>query len=211
MSGLIETPNKILISWRYFLIFISNQSAKELEVTPKLVEKDDNGWYNQLKLHYYLTIGNIYLAQRDKRSLAGLTENSNGKAFKPDVNKRTLSAKVKALQIINIEQFLNPEAKFTANSLADWWEMVKKYWYEIKILLGVNINREKDSAIAVAKRILKKLGLKLEFLYWRGSRKSKQRVYGGCQLGYDGREQVFAHWLERDEKIQEPETVLTLF
>ncbi len=181
-----------------------------IEVTADLVAKDDLGWYNQLELHYYLTIGNIYLAQRDKRSLAKLTENSNGKAFKPDINKRTLSAKVKALQIINIEQFLDPDAKFTANSLADWWSMVKKYWYEIKILLGVNINREKDSAIAVAKRILSKLGLKMEFLYWRGSRKSKQRVYGGCQLDTDGREQVFAHWLERDEKIQEPESVLTL-
>ncbi len=181
-----------------------------IEVTADLVAKDDKGWYNQLKLHYYLTIGNIYLAQRDKRSLAKLTENSNGKAFKPDINKRTLSAKVKALQIINIEQFLDPDAKFTANSLADWLDLVKKYWYEIKILLGVNINREQDSAIAVAKRILSKLGLKMEFLYWRGSRKSKQRVYGGCQLDVDGREQVFANWLARDKKIQEPESVLTL-
>ena len=181
-----------------------------IEVTPELVKKDDKGWYNQLKLHYYLTIGNIYLAQRDKRSLAGLTENSNGKAFKPDVNKRTLSAKVKALEIIDIPQFFDPEARFTSNSLADWFEMVKKYRHEIKILLGVNINPEKDSPIGAAQRILKKLDLKLELLYFRGSRKTKQRVYGGCQLDADGREAIFANWLERDEKISQSESVLTL-
>ncbi|MDY6899003.1 MAG: plasmid replication protein, CyRepA1 family, partial [Cyanobacteriota bacterium] len=181
-----------------------------IEVTPELVQKDDLGWYNQLKLHYYLTIGNIYLAQRDKRSLSKLTENSNGKAFKPDINKRTLSAKVKALQIINIEQFFDPDAKFTSNSLADWFLVVKKYWYEIKILLGVNINCEKDSAITVAQRILSKLGLKLDYLHWRGSRKSKQRVYGVGKLDADGREQVFANWLAKDEKMYSPDTVLTL-
>ncbi|MDJ0633722.1 MAG: DUF3854 domain-containing protein [Xenococcaceae cyanobacterium MO_188.B29] len=181
-----------------------------IEVTPELVAKDDNGWYNQLKLHYYLTIGNIYLAQRDKRSLAGLTENSNGKAFKPDVNKRTLSATVKALEIIDIQQFFDPEAKFTSNSLADWFEMVKQYRHEIKILLGVNINPDKDSPITVAQRILSKFGLKLELLYFRGSRQTKQRVYGGCQLDADGRAAIFANWLERDEKISQSESVLTL-
>jgi hypothetical protein len=36
-----------------------------IEVTSELVEKDDKGWYCQLQLHYYLTVGNIYLAQRD--------------------------------------------------------------------------------------------------------------------------------------------------
>ena len=140
-----------------------------------------------------------------------MTENSNGKAFKPDVNKRTLSATVKALEIIDIQQFFDPEARFTSNSLADWFEMkIKKYRHEIKILLGVSINPDKDSPIGAAQRILKKLDLKLERLYFRGSRQTKQRVYGGCKLDADGRKQVFAHWLERDEKIQESESVLTL-
>ena len=153
-----------------------------VDVTPDLVEKDDKGWYNQLRLHYYLTIGNIYLAQRDKRSLLGLTANSKGFAFKPDINKRTLSAKVKALEVLDIEQFLNPFAKFTANSLAGWLEKMIQHRYEILMLLGVRINPTKDSAIAVAQRILSKLGVKLKYLHTRGSRKDKQRVYGGCQL-----------------------------
>ena len=169
-----------------------------VEVTTELVEKDDNGWYPQLQLHYYLTVGNIYLPERDKRSLSQISELGNGKAFKPDINNRQLSAPIKALEEILILQFLDPEKEFTASSLADWLEMVIQFRYDIKTLLGVSINPDKDSAIAVAQRILKKLGLKLEFKYWRGDRSKKQRVYSGCNLNPDERERVFDNWLARE-------------
>ncbi len=182
-----------------------------VEVTPYLVEKDDNGWYPQLQLHYYLTVGNIYLAQRDRRSLRKISEQGNGKAFKPDINNRQLSAPIKALKIVLIEQFLDPDQEFTASSLADWLEMLTQFRHDIKTLLGVSINPEKDSAIAVAQRILKKLGLKLEFKYWRGDRSSKQRVYGCCNLNPDERYRVFDNWLAREEKTYHYDTVHTLF
>ena len=38
-----------------------------IEVTPELLEKDDRGWYTQLRLRYYLTVGNQYLAQQERR------------------------------------------------------------------------------------------------------------------------------------------------
>ena len=180
-----------------------------VEVTPELVEKDDNGWYPQLQLHYYLTVGNIYLARRDERSLSTLKEQGNGRAFKPDINKRQLSAKIKALEIIGIQQFLDPMAEFTANSLADWFERVKQWRFDLKALLGVSINAERDSAIAVAQRILKKLGVQLEFKFWRGDRTSKQRVYSGCHLNPDRRSLVFEGWLNRDAKIYRDPLVLT--
>ena len=53
----------------------------------------------------------------------------------------------------------------------------------------------------VAQRILKKLGLKLEFKYWRGNRQTKQRVYSGCHLNPDERNAVFEEWLARDAKL----------
>lgn len=168
-----------------------------VEVTPDLVEKDDNGWYPQLQLHYYLTVGNIYLAQRDRRSLSKISEQGKGRAFKPDINKRQILTKIKTLQILKIDQFLNPEKEFTASSLAEWFDLAIQLRHDIKTVLGVSINPEKDSAIAVAQRILKKMGLKLEFKYWRGGRGSKQRVYQGCNLNPDGRSFVFANWIER--------------
>ena len=93
-----------------------------MEVTPELVEKDDNGWYPQLQLQYYLTIGNQFLAQRDKRSLSTMKERGNGKAFKPDINKRQLSAPIKALELIDIKQFLDYERDrlLRPHSLTGW-------------------------------------------------------------------------------------------
>ena len=181
-----------------------------VEVTPELVDSDDNGWYPQLQLHYYLTIGSIYLAGRDRRSLSTLSEQGNCKVFKPDINNRQLSAPIKALESILIQQFLDPMAEFTADSLADWFEMVLQLRYDIKTLLGVSINPEKDSAIAVVQRILKKLGLKLKFKYWRGDRKTKRRVYSGCNLNPDERDRVFSNWLARDAKMYSIDTVHTL-
>ena len=169
-----------------------------VEVTPELVEKDDRGWYPQLQLHYYLTVGNIYLAERDRRSLSQLKKQGNNRIFKPDINKRQLSAQIKALQLIGIEQFLDPEAEFTKDSLADWFEMVLELRFDIKTLLGVSINPEKDAAIAVAQRILKKLGLRLEFKHQIRINRKKTRVYQGCNLNPDGRASVFDNWLERD-------------
>ena len=169
-----------------------------VEVTPELVEKDDRGWYPQLQLHYYLTVGNIYLAERDRRSISQLKKQGNNKFFKPDINKRQLSPQIKALQLIGIEQFLNPEAEFTKDSLADWFEMVVKWRFEIKSILGVNIHPERDSAISVAQRILKKLGLRLEFKHQIRTNGKPTRVYRGCNLNPDERALVFDNWLERD-------------
>ena len=168
-----------------------------VKLTPELVEKDDNGWYPQLQLQYYLTVGNAYLAERDKRSLNRIREQGNNKAFKPDVNKKQLSAQVEALRLIGIEQFLNPEASFTKDSLADWFETVIKYRYELKIVLGVTINPERDSAIAVAQRILNKLGQKLEFLHQVRIDGKPTRIYKGCNPNRNGRSLVFQYWLER--------------
>lgn len=166
-------------------------------VTPQLVEKDDNGWYPQLKLHYYLTIGKAYLAQRDRKSLTSIDKQGQGKAFKPDLNKKQLSAKVTALQLINISQFFDREAEFTKNSLTDWLELVIDYRFDIQAILGISVNPKKDSPIAVAQRLLKKLGLKLQFKCWRGDRQHKQRIYSGCDVDRDRRSLIFDYWLSK--------------
>ena len=168
------------------------------EVTPELVEKDDNGWDPQLQLQYYLTVGNVYLAERDLRSLSRIEEQGNNRAFKPDVNKKQLSAQVKTLQLIGIEQFLNSDTEFTKHSLAEWFEKIIQLRFDIQTVLKVSINPEKDTAIAVAQKILKKLGLKLEFLHQVRIEGKPTRVYGGCDIDPDKRKPVFDNWLERD-------------
>ena len=181
-----------------------------VEVTPKLVQRDDKGWYSKLQLHYYLTVGNKYLAHRDKNSLSALKKQGQDRIFKPDLNRSQKLCIIESLKILEIEQFLDPDSEFSANSLEDWFENIIRFRFEIKQLLGVTINPERDSAIAVAQRILKKLGLKLEFKYFRGDRLSKQRIYGGCNLNPDGRSVIFDLWLKRDQKLYQVNPVLTL-
>ena len=171
-----------------------------IEVTPSLVEKDDQGWYPQLQLHYYLTLGNAYLAQKDQRSLNKIKEQGQELGgFIPDINRKLLSAKVTALKLINIEQFLDPEAEFSRLGLGQWLDLVIQFRHDLKTILGVAVNPEKDSAIAVAQRILKKLGLKLEFKCWRGDRSDKQRIYSGCNIDLDLRSQIFDYWLSKGQ------------
>ena len=146
-----------------------------VEVTPLLVEEDDRGLYPQLQLYYYLSIGKTKLVRRDKRTSNQLSEEGNGRVFAPDLNKRQLSLKIKALQIIEIEQFFNKDAEFTKKSLLGWLEdLIIPLRFDLKSVLGVSVNPKKDSPIAVAQRFLKKLGLKLEFKCWKGNRQNKQ-------------------------------------
>ncbi len=174
-----------------------------VEVTPELVEKDERGWFPKLQLHFYLTKGNKYLANRDKRSLNKLTELSNGKAFKPDVNKSLISVKIEAFKKIGIEQFLDPKAEFTSESLQEWFDWLNNPLTrgQIKTILGMGIHPENDTPIGVAQRLLDILDLKLEFKCWRGGRKNKHRVYSGCNVNRDGRNEIFDIWLLRDEEL----------
>ena len=171
-----------------------------VEVTPKLVEEDDRGLYPQLQLHYYLSVGRTKLVQRDRKSLVQFSEEGDGRVFAPDLNKRQLSAKIKALEIINIQQFFEKEAEFTKESLSKWlYDLIIPLRFDLHTVLGVSVNPEKDSPIAVAQRFLKKLGLKLEFKCWRGDRKNKHRIYSGCNSYLNWRSPIFDYWLSKGE------------
>lgn len=183
-----------------------------VEVDAELVKQDDQGWYPQLLLYYYLTVGNKYLDQRDRKTLRKLDDGGENKGFAPDVNQSLLSAKIEALKLLEIEQFLDPTNEFTNDSLGSWWEMMLANRRDIQIILGVGIGTSKDTPIAAAQRLLKKLGLKLNFLgqyRLEGERDSsgighkRIRVYQGCNLNSPRRDLVFAHWLKRDRQLCE--------
>ncbi len=172
-----------------------------IEVTPKLVEDDDRGLYPQLQLQYYLSVGKDFLVERDRKTLARFSHEGEGQVFSPDLNKRQLMVKVKALQIIGIEQFFAPDAEFTKESLQDWLnDLIIPLRFDLKSVLGVSLNPERDSPIAVAQRFLKKLGARLEFKCWRGDRQSKQRIYSGCKQDSDYRTEIFDYWFSKEDK-----------
>ncbi len=182
-------------------------------VNSDLVEKDDDGWFKKIQLHYYLTHGKPFIADKEKQKLATLKEASdNGELFKPDVCKSTLVTKLFCLEILDIMQFFNPDKVFTHESLKEWFEKINNPMtrFQVKTILGVTIGKEL-SAIAVAQRILRVLGLKLELFERRRLNPGEEatRIYRGCDINHDGRLAVFDRWFERDSlKQQEQESLV---
>ena len=170
-----------------------------VEVTPNLVEKDDKSWYSKLLLHYYLTIGDRFLAQSDANKLAKLT-NRTGKAFKPDVNKRLLSKKVNGLKMLRIEMFLEPDKFFSNKSLKSWFELISTPLplSQIKQLYGISINSETTTPIGAANKLLKLMELKLVKDHWKREKNRKYRVYKLISQNHDGRAEIYCKWLEWD-------------
>ncbi|WP_036488281.1 plasmid replication protein, CyRepA1 family [Myxosarcina sp. GI1] len=176
----------------------------EVAVTAKLVERDDNAWYSQLRLNYYFTVGRKHLLERDRRSLKSLA-GENQKAFTPDINKRLIATQIRAMEILGIEQFLNPDREFCRRNLEEFEQRCKAMRWEIKSILGVGIN-DRDCGVRIANRILRKMNRQLVFVKTRGGRDDKQRMYKLEPLAPDdNRESIFARWLERDCAIAEQE------
>jgi hypothetical protein len=170
-----------------------------INLTDELITKDDNGWYPQIRLHYFLTVGNQFLGDRDKKKLDNSLENGEGKIFKPDMNRTLLSAKIQLLKLLNIEQFLDSDREFTSDDLKDWFERLKKIPVsQIKSILGFTLSMG-DTPIGFAQRLLSVLGLKLSYVsHRRFPDGSRQRVYRGADPLADGRGEVFQEWLKRD-------------
>jgi hypothetical protein len=172
-----------------------------INLTDELITKDDDGWYPQIRLHYYLTIGNDFLADRDQKKLNDSLEHGEGKIFKPDLNKKTLSSKIKLLKLLDVEQFFDPEKEFTSVDLADWLERLQSpaFMSQIKSILGFSLSM-KDTPISFAQRLLGLLGLRLSYVaHRRLADGSRRRGYRGCDPLADGRGEVFDLWIERDQ------------
>ncbi|AFZ22255.1 plasmid replication protein, CyRepA1 family [Allocoleopsis franciscana] len=175
-----------------------------VEVTPDLVARDDDGWYPQLRLHYFLTIGRDYLAARDKANAKAQVERGEGDVFKPDFNRSQLGLGVKCFDVLGVTAILqnqDRELKNTDPDLMAFASKAKANSWQIKAVTGIGISQS-DTPIAIIKRFADKAGHSLEYLRKEtvevnGSRQ-RVRVYR-ITTPQDGRDEVFAVWLARDE------------
>lgn len=168
------------------------------DITPDLVRADDQGLYGQLQLHYFLTIGHQFLKERDRQKTERITH--QGKVFAPDYNQVTLSAKVTALKLLNIEQFLTGET-FTSESLQEWFtEMILPYRRDIKIFLNQTVNPDKDTPIGVAQRLLGLMGFKMTCIERRRVNGKITRFYAMTDFDAQRRNAIFERWFDRDSQ-----------
>lgn len=194
---------------------IANRYLTE-DITPPLVQRDDEGLYGQLQLHYFLTVGQAFLKDRDRKKVEALS--SQGRTFKPDVNRRCMSVKVKALEAINIEQFFDNDRNFSNADvdLREWLEKLISCRRDTKDILGMNISAEfkidkdtgeitterKETPIGVAQRLLGLMGLKMTCLgQKRDDQGNRVRYYQMIDLNPDDRNAIFDRWFKRDSAL----------
>lgn len=176
----------------------SLQMRYSVPVDADLVLKDDDGWYPQLRLHYFMSVGREYLKRSDGQRVRSQSEKGNGAVWQPDLNKGQMSASVTVMQNLGVLELLTPGHEFRGSdaTLQQMASVVKANSGDVLTALNLSIS-EKDTPIAIAQKLLSKLGLKLDCLRREGPRGDRQRVYGFTAPS-DGREQVFTAWSARD-------------
>jgi hypothetical protein len=176
-----------------------------LEVTQQLVALDDEAWYPQLRLHYFLSLGRQYLSDRDKRAAAAQLEKGEGDLYKPDFNRSQIGLAVRTLEFLEIPQLLTQPDREWRNSDPDLCAIANRMRsdaFAIKAILNITI-AERDTPISILKRLLGKLGIDLRYLKRDGTGE-RERVYQ-IAAPADKRDEVFAFWLQRDqEKTNQP-------
>ena len=177
------------------------QERYRLPIVPELVSLDDEGWYQKIRLHYFLTKGRAYLADRDTKVAQKLIEQGNGSLFLPDFNSSQLGAIVGALEILGIPTLLqntNRELRNTDDDLQSLGAIALANRREIKTILNLSIAKN-YSPITIVSRLLSKISCKIECLRYESLNKKRVRVYQ-IVPPEDSREAVFAYWVELDRQ-----------
>lgn len=173
-----------------------------IPVTPELVRRDDGGWYGKLRLHYYLTLGRPYLADRDAIVAQKLIQQGEGSLFLPDFNGSQLGAAIGTLEVLGVPILLANPARLLSGSDPDLQQMAElaiQNRSEIKTILGIGI-ASNAAPIPIVRRLLDAIGFGIQGLGMKVVGKKRVRAY---QLASpeDEREEVFEQWLNRDRRL----------
>lgn len=177
------------------------RSRYGIPVTPTLVVKDDKGWYQKLRLHYFLTLGRPYLAQRDSLVAKQLIEQGQGSVFLPDFNRSQLGAVIGIMEVLGIPVLLANEERLLRNYDADLQAMAEialNNRTTIKTAVGIGLAKN-STPITIIRRFLDKLGYGLRCLRTETHQKKRIRVYQVVNP-QDGRQEVLKYWLSMDQK-----------
>ena len=173
-----------------------------IEITPELVVLDDQGWYQKLRLHYFLTVGRHYLADRDTKFAKNLIEQGHGSLFLPDFNGSQLGAIIGTMEILGIPVLLaDPQRELCPqdDDLLALAQIAIQNRADIKTVVGIGIAHN-ASPITIIRRFLDLVGYDLKVLKSKKIDKKQVRIYQ-IIVPSDGREAVFQQWLVRDRAL----------
>ncbi|WP_267384451.1 plasmid replication protein, CyRepA1 family [Cyanobacterium sp. uoEpiScrs1] len=172
-----------------------------IEVTPQLVALDNEGWYNKIRLHYFLTLGRSYLTNRDTIFAKKFLEEGQGSLFVPDFNGSQLGGIIGTMEVLGIPVLLmnhKRKLKPTDEDLQAMARIAIKNRAEIKTITGIGIAKN-SSPITIIRRLLDKIGYGLTCIGSQKVDKKRVRVYQ-VVLPSDARQEIFRQWWIRDEK-----------
>jgi hypothetical protein len=177
------------------------QQRYQLPVTPELVALDDDGWYQKIRLHYFLTIGRAFLVDRDAQIAYQLIDRGHGSLFLPDFNGSQLGAIVGTMEILGIPALLaNPQRELRNNDpdLQAMAQIALNNRKEIKTAVGIGIAKN-SSPVLIIRRFLEKIDYSLKYIRCDSENKGRKRIriYQILQPN-DRRDIVFEHWLAKD-------------
>jgi hypothetical protein len=165
------------------------QDLYKVEVSADLLHKDNEGYYPQLRLHYFLSLGRKFSLLRDIRILDKVKDSKS--AFYPDINASLIESRVRLLELLNIPNILSLD-KITSDHelLIVLKDTILAYPKEIKMFLG-GFHPEM-SPVTMFRKIIKLLGLKLQRIGREGAgdRNWIYKVIGS----EDGRGEIFHKW-----------------
>lgn len=171
-----------------------------LPVTPQLVVLDNEGWYQKLRIHYFLTIGRNYLADRDTIVAKKLIEQGQGSIFLPDFNGRQLGAIIGTMEVLGINILLKNMGRKLINIDDDLKKMANlaiNNRQDIKTIMGIGIAKN-ASPITIIRRLLDKIGYGLTCCGTKTINKKRVRLYQVVTPN-DNRQKVFQQWLLKDQ------------
>ena len=180
----------------------------EKNVTPELVAQDDEGMFLQLQLHFWLTVGRVFVKQRDIDRITMQSKNNNGKLYIPDAVRDAYTTKVLILEILRIPELLAlPEDSQFRNDdplLAHIGETARKYADDIQATFNHKVPVG-GSNTEIAQMFLGKLGLKMPSLGRKGPRDNRKYVYGYPVSKYDpdNRKIFFEYWKQQQFEKQQ--------
>ncbi|NEQ24195.1 MAG: bifunctional DNA primase/helicase, partial [Microcoleus sp. SIO2G3] len=184
-----------------------------IPVTAQLVAQDDAGWYTKLQLHYFLTVGREYLAQRDAACAQMLIDLGDGSIFLPDFNRSQLGAAVGTMELLGVPVLLQSERELrsTDEDLRAMAALALSNRAALKTTLGMGLAKN-ATPITIVRRLLEKIGYGVRCIGRtrqasctkaapaKGIAQSRVRVYQVVNPD-DGRFEVFKYWLAMDGKF----------
>lgn len=188
-----KTPVELLKVKKYQL-----HQRYGVEVTAELKQKDDEGWYPKILLHYLLTHDPEFVQNRDRTHFEGHIERGNGRVCLWDV--RGSLPKVEVLKFLNITRWFDPNRQLSSHDpeLIEWAEGLKRFASDLKDL-GLGSFDDKLSPIQCLQIVLSNLGMKLEKTFRHRIEGVPNAVQFYCyNCPTDGRNQIFEVWSCRD-------------